>query len=161
MATVFVGGDKVLRWAIRNLHEEGLSEVEDFGANICFGILIDGKPVGACIYNEFREMPFGNDIRVTMVATDPRWCSRSVLRQLLSYPFITAKCTRLTSIVREGNKRAIALNVGLGFKKEGVHRRAYNGKTNALVYAMLRSECKWIEDAKNGQEVEKLRAAAG
>lgn len=152
-AVVHVGGENVVNWAIKHLGDSDIRRVEDLGSYAAFGVTIDKRPVAACIFNLFHEMEHGNDMRVIIVATDPRWCQRNVLKVLFEYVFVTAKCSRLTALIREGNERSVKLCTGLGFRKEGVLRRGYNGKTNALIFGMLRSECKWLEnsDGKEGR----------
>jgi hypothetical protein len=48
-------------------------------------------------------------------------------------------------VIGSNNKRAIKLNLGLGFKLEGIARKAYDGINDAWVLGMLREECKWVE----------------
>jgi RimJ/RimL family protein N-acetyltransferase len=50
----------------------------------------------------------------------------------------------MTLIIGANNQRAIKLNLGLGFKLEGIARKAYDGMNDAWVLGMLREECKWI-----------------
>jgi hypothetical protein len=33
---------------------------------------------------------------------------------------------------------------GLGFRLEGMGRKAYDGRQDAAVYSLLRHECRWI-----------------
>lgn len=142
MITVF-SSPKVAAWVARRIPHADLI-VDDFGPMIAFGVAVDGKPAAGVVWSDYREMKHGADIRVTIAAADPRWCTRSVLRQLFDYPFNTAKATRITAIIREGNHRSLKLCKGLGFRQEGVARRAFNGKSNAIILGMLKEECRWI-----------------
>ena len=148
---IFTGGDRVLQWAIRHWGEPEINSIDQLKPSTVFGVLVDGKPVAAVIFTEWRRGSFGNDMRITVVATNARWCQRKVLRELAHYAFDVANCVRLTSIVREGNARSVKVTVGLGFRKEGTIRRGFNGKTNALVFGMLKSECPWYEERVNVQ----------
>ena len=150
------------QWAIERLNEPDLKSVSDLGPYRAFGVVrrrADGaiEPLAVVIFNGFRELPYGNDLRVIIVADSPRWCLPGVLRELFEYPFEVAGCERLTATIRDGNHRSLKLCQGLGFKKEGTARRAHDGKTNTIVLGMLRHECKWLEPRKhessNGQEV--------
>lgn len=158
-----VSGDTLVRWALERLKDPDLNGPEDLGPYRAFGIVRDEGdrmvPLCVLIYNSFRQMSYGNDVRVIIVADHPSWCLRSMLREIFYYPFEVAGCERLTAIVRDGNKQSLKLCRGLGFVKEGVLRRAYDGKTNAIVLSMLKQECKWIKDpkaereSKNGKEI--------
>lgn len=144
-------------WAISRLHDEDLTSVAELGDYVAYGILKDNKPIAVIIYNWFRQMSHGNDMRVIIASDDPSWCLPGMLREIFAYPFLIAGCERLTAVIRDGNKRSLKLCQGLGFKREGNLRRAFNGKTNALMLGMLKSECRWImrrpAEAKNGKEV--------
>jgi RimJ/RimL family protein N-acetyltransferase len=156
---VFEGGNKVSSWAVKKLNDADVKSVADLGEHIAFGITVDGKAVAACIFNNYRPMAHGADLRVIIVSTDPNWCRKGILKTLFGYAFDTAKCSRLTAVIREGNEASVKLCAGLGFRKEGVLRKGYNGKTNALIFGMLRHECKWIE-AHNGQKGRKHPSAS-
>lgn len=73
------------------------------------------------------------------------WLSREALRVFFAYPFIELDCRRVTTIVAKKHKRARKFNERLGFIQEGVCRKAApGGKDNAIIYGMLKEECRWI-----------------
>jgi hypothetical protein len=135
-------------WAIARLPNEDLKTPADLGPYHAFGVLKDGKPACVVIYNWFRQMEFGHDVRVIIVSENPGWCLPGVLRELFSYPFVYAGCERITAVIKDGNERSLKLCKGLGFRREGVMRRAHNGKTNAILLGMLKDECKWLKGRK-------------
>lgn len=137
--------DVMGKWAIERLGDPDLTDVRDLGAYVSIGVLKDGKAICVVIYNWYRQMKYGNDFRVIIVSEDPSWCLPGVLRELFRYPFEFAGCERLTAVIRDGNERSLKLCTGLGFRREGIMRRGYNGRTNALFLGMLRSECKWLQ----------------
>lgn len=154
-------------WAIKRLPGEDIKTVSDLGPFVALGIIKDGKPVCVVIYNWFRQMEHGNDCRVIICSDDPSWCLPGVLRELFRYPFEVAGCERITAVIRDGNNRSLKLCLGLGFRREGVMRRAHNGRTNALLLGMLKHECKWLkrshaaERKTNGKKVPFSPEAAG
>lgn len=141
MRTIVAPSTAAAEWVAKRVDS---MDAEDIGPNVSFGVVRDGKPVAGVVFHWYRRLKRGADMSVIIAATDARWCTRPVLRALFTYAFETARVTRLTCIIREGNERSIKLCAGLGFTKEGVIRRGYDGKSNALVYGMLRSQCKWI-----------------
>jgi L-amino acid N-acyltransferase YncA len=132
------------------LGKDEISDVSHFGEHIAFVVAVDRKPSAIILYSAYREMRHGNDMCVTIVAEDSKWCTRKSLRYLFSYPFADGKCTRLTAIVREGNNNSIDLAKRLGFTREGVIRRGHNGKTNAIILGLLKEECRWIKEPSHG-----------
>lgn len=134
-----VEGQKVAQWVAANMPAS--DRVRNFGPHVAIGFVSGGKPLVGVVFHEFREMEYGHDARLTIVAKHPMWARKEIVSAILRYPFEQAGCTRITAIVREGNARSIRLVERVGFRKEGVCRRAYNGKTNAIIFGMLREDC--------------------
>ncbi len=159
MSLQIIHHDQVAQWVIDRMPEEGITSINEVGPFKAFGVYDTEAKKALCgvVYNWYRVMEHGNDMRAIIFAEDPRWCLPGILRELFRYPFEIAGCERLTVVVREGNHRSMKLCLGLGFRKEGVMRRGYNGKTNAIILGMLKSECKWLKRGKkrspNGKEV--------
>lgn len=141
------------KWALRRLDDD--TALEDIVPYYAFAVKRNGKASAVVLWNNYRRMKHGADIRVIIAADDPKWCLPGVLRELFTYPFIHLGCTRITAVIKDGNARSLKLCRGLGFRKEGVLRRGYNGKSNAIILSMLREECKWLlprEDRLNGRK---------
>ena len=142
---------KLLEWAA--LHGAQFDLRDPVNGARAIGVIVGEKLVAACIYHAFR--PQTPDIQMTMVADTPRWCTKGALQFLLAYPFQTLNCARVTCIVARKNKRSRRLIEGLGWKLEGTCRRAWDGRQDAMVYGMLREECRWLDVVKvkdDGQE---------
>jgi RimJ/RimL family protein N-acetyltransferase len=123
----------------------GVSDYREFGNHTSIGVARNGKAVAGVVYNWFQEEEFGNNIRVSIAGkSGVPWATREVLHELFEYPFGQLDCVRITAIIREGNKPSERFCKNLGFRKEGVSRRAWNGKTNALIYGMLKEECRYL-----------------
>ena len=120
-----------------------------FGQCTAIGIIRFKKLVGGVVYNNYH--PDIGDITVTFAFDDPRWASPAVMRSVCAYPFIQLGCNRVTAIVDRKNKRSRAfIEKAIGFKLEGCIRKGF-GKTDAMIYGLLRHECRWLEDhKKNG-----------
>lgn len=158
VTTPQVTNEVLAEWAIERLHPDELASVSELGPFQAFGVMKDGRAVCVVLWNWFRTMKHGNDARVIIVSESPSWCLPGVLAKLFHYPFEVAGCTRITAVIRDGNESSLKLCQGLGFKREGILRRAHNGRTNAVVLGMLKEECKWLkrlhrEDKVNGQKV--------
>lgn len=98
----------------------------------------DGRLLGGVLYVSFRR----TDIE-THWAGETGWLSRAHLRGFFSYPFDQLGVRRVTGIIHRKNKTARKIAEKIGFKLEGVCRHAFeNG--DAMIYGMLKPECRWI-----------------
>lgn len=97
---------------------------------------------GVVIYHGFdKSVP---DLKMDC-AGEGAWLSREALRVFFAYPFIELGCRRVTAIAAKKNKRSRKFLARVGFIQEGVCRKAApGGKDNAIIYGMLREECRWI-----------------
>jgi RimJ/RimL family protein N-acetyltransferase len=112
-----------------------------FGKFVALGIVRDNALVGGVVFHNYR----GHDIEMSAASDDPRFLmGRDTLKTLFFYPFVTAGCTRMTTITSQANKRARKIDEKLGFKLEGLIRRGWDGNKHAIVFGMLRSECRWL-----------------
>ena len=124
---------------------------DDFGPCSTIGIVRadTGRLVAGAVYHHYR----GHDIELSFAANNPAWCKKGILKSLFYYPFIQLNVRRMTLLIGANNERALKLNIGLGFKIEGLCRKAYDGMTDAYVLGMLREDCKWIKGiGQHGQE---------
>lgn len=141
---------KLLEWAA--LHGRSFDHRDPSESARAIGFIVGEKLAAVATFHHFR--PGVPDIELDMVADTPRWCTKGALQFLLAYPFDTLKCRRVTCIIGRKNKRSRRLVEGLGWKLEGTCRRAWDGKQDAMVYGMLREECRWLNVVKvdDGQE---------
>ncbi len=102
------------------------------------GVVRRGAMAAGVVFHNYRP---GIDIEVSLAADDPSWAHPAILRRLFSYPF-----TQLGVIGRK-NKRCRRFCEGLGWKLEGVVRRAYDGKEDAILMGMLPGDCRFLEKA--------------
>lgn len=112
------------------------------------GVVRGGKIVGGSVFYNYKVQngrPI--DIEVSGAFEPSMWCIPSTLRALFHYPFVQIGCARMTTITGRKNKSARAMDLKLGFKLEGVARRAIFGTEDAIIYGMLREECRWVKGA--------------
>jgi len=99
-----------------------------------------GDILGAVVFSEYRK----TDIQISIAADSKRWLSKKIVRDIFSYPFFFLGCNRATSYTAENCANVQDILIKFGFRKEGVLRKALNCG-DALIYGMLREECKWIK----------------
>jgi RimJ/RimL family protein N-acetyltransferase len=112
----------------------------------CIGIGIidddDDEPeliAGVLYYN--YHAPKGIEMTIASVAP---WSTKGIIQALFHYPFNQLGCSRVTSIIDIDNTHTAKFLDNLGFTKEGVMRDA-NPNGDAVIYGLLKTECKWIK----------------
>jgi hypothetical protein len=106
----------------------------------------------------------GVDIEISCASDNPAAWRPHVCKAIFTYVFEQLGCVRCTSVTAKGNKKARSFLESLGFQLEGNLRLAYDGKRDALIYGMLKSECRYLEPLKeqvDGQVVPATASAAG
>ena len=82
------------------------------------------------------------NIEVGFFCDDFRWAlNRDGIIEVLSYPFIQLKCSRITALVEKKNTVARKMVQRLGFVEEGKLRKA-GPKGDIFVYGLLADELK-------------------
>jgi len=103
----------------------------------------DRTKMAAVVFSDYN----GSNIEATIYA-DKGGATRGVIRYVAQYVFGQLKCRRLTVRTKKRNKAVLKLAPRLGFKYETVLVRYYPDD-DAVVFRMLREDCKWIKkDAK-------------
>ena len=116
---------------------------ENFSA---LGVVRRGNLIGGVIYSNYR--PHANDIEITAAFSSPDWCLPDTIKQILAFPIQQLGCTRCTARTARRNKPARQFNERLGFKVEGVQRKAYDGKQDIIIYGLLLDQFDWLKKVK-------------
>jgi hypothetical protein len=93
----------------------------------------------AMVFNDFT----GANMEIT-VASEPAGWTRAAVRMAFAYPFLQAGCRRLTMRTRADHATMLDIAARLGFRQEGALREFYVDGCDAIVFGLLRSECRWI-----------------
>jgi RimJ/RimL family protein N-acetyltransferase len=129
------GCDEMVRqWVARELNQPITGECRAIGG------VLDGRMIGGLVFHNYK----GFMVEVTMATNDKRWCNRRVLRAGFQYAFEHLGVDRINMVCSKKNKLIRKLAKGLGFKQEGCHRKAFDGKVDAISYGLLKDECRWL-----------------
>lgn len=127
-----------------------VSDDNDFMAGVVFTNFrtTDGKPT---------------DIEISCASETPAAWRPEVVQEVFKYVFEFVGCVRCTSITTKSNKKARGFLEGLGFQLEGNVRLGYDGTRDALIYGLLRSECRFLagESEREDGEEERSDSAPG
>jgi len=110
------------------------------------GLVKDGILICGVVYNNYRETPDNKPISIEMsiFSIDKSWANRQYLRAIFAYPFIQLGLERVqitTSVVNEGINSVVPR---IGFKKEGLHRKAHFDGGDCYSWSILKDECRWL-----------------
>lgn len=103
------------------------------------------SPAIGVVFSNFM----GTDIEMSAAIDDRSAVTRAVLRAVFSYPFRQLGCRRITTYADASDRRIADFNSRLGFVLEG-RKRAGMPDGDALMFGMLKSECRWIEGNRHG-----------
>jgi RimJ/RimL family protein N-acetyltransferase len=115
------------------------------------GNIVDGELVAAVTYNHFRARPTGEFLTVEMgiYTTHPKWATRDFLRAIFEYPFIQIGMPRVETSCEAKNTKVVEFNKKMGFVFEGIRREYWPMGGDAMLFSMLKDECKWLTKPKN------------
>jgi RimJ/RimL family protein N-acetyltransferase len=135
---LYGSNDEIAEWVRKQLDMDS-----GFGPSLAIGVTQGGKIIGGVVYYCYRHP----NIEMAVASISPHWANRTTLRAFFDLPFNRLKCKRVTALVDADNKEVQRFDERLGFVKEGVLRQA-NPNGDAILYGMLKHECRWI----NGQK---------
>ena len=104
---------------------------------------------GAAVVSNYRV----TDCELSTAAETAMAFRPHVFRAVFTYIFEQLGCRRCTCIVRKNNKRGRALVEATGFTLEGNLRKGFDGVRDALIYGLLKEECRFLGALDNGEEV--------
>lgn len=107
------------------------------------GLEKDGELVAGVIFTNYTRAAI-----LMHVASDGSrsWMTPGFLAASFRYPFIQLGCRRVTGLVRADNTPAQHFDEHLGFRREGILREGTTDGCDLIVYGMLKSECRFLEE---------------
>jgi RimJ/RimL family protein N-acetyltransferase len=118
----------------------------------------DHNFVGGVTFTNYRDTDgVPTDIEISCAADHPAAFRPSVCRAVFKYVFETVGVVRCTSITTKANRKARDFLQSLGFELEGRLKQAYDGKRDALVYGLLRAQCRFLDEEGEALDGEKER----
>lgn len=109
-----------------------------------YGFLDNGNLVGAVVFTEFT----GRDVHVHVASQDSGWCQRRYLKFIAEYAFVHCGVHRASAITNETNEKAEKFCRMWGFKEEGRLREYFEDGRDAIVWGILKHECRYLNNGK-------------
>lgn len=139
--------DAFMPWICRRVPQVAAAGVSHLGEGVIFlvatGAEANSRPLAAVLFHNYQ--PAWKTIEVTMAAVTPIWAKKAAISTMLRYVFDELGCERLQAVTAKrgsGPKRARRFLEHLGFKFEGVGRRAF-GSDDAVMFSMLRTDAQY------------------
>ncbi len=123
-------------------HFPELMGVGEYRPDLAAGFVSDGLLFGAV------GLTFENawDAELSIYVERPGFLTRAILAELFGFAFGRLGLVRLTCRVAKGNRHARRFVERLGWRLEGVKRRGFDGRRDAVIYGMLATECRWLRN---------------
>jgi RimJ/RimL family protein N-acetyltransferase len=112
--------------------------IQPSGPHYVIGFEEDGKPRGAVIFSDYT----GQNIEIGVVGL---W-SKLMFRVMGNHCFRQLRVQRVTARTRVSNVKVARVIERAGFRREGIVRSYYPGGEDAILFGMLRDECRWWLD---------------
>ena len=94
-------------------------DVEYVEGDVCFGVEQDGKLIGGAMFNDYN----GSNIYIHQRMDSPYGMTRELLHAVFSFAFEFLKVRRVSAAVLGSNRKAIDLDLKLGFEVDGVLKK--------------------------------------
>jgi RimJ/RimL family protein N-acetyltransferase len=107
-----------------------------FGPATAIGVTTEaGQPLAGIVFHDYQ--PDYGTIQLSAAAISPKWASRRIVAQLLSYPFNELGVHKVWTATQHKNERALKFNKGVGFTVEGTLRDHFGVGIHAVICRML------------------------
>jgi RimJ/RimL family protein N-acetyltransferase len=110
----------------------------------------NGRLVGAVRVYDIRGDLDNRHAAIMGASTSPRWFTKTTIKAVASMIFGTPPYglgfKRLNSFINADNPRSLTITERIGFKVEGVMRKAGPGRQDITVLGMLKEECPWFQE---------------
>lgn len=123
--------------------EQAIGHNVHFYGYLAIGMKRKGEWLAGVVYDRFGvrdcQMHIGS-------VKGTRWATEEAISRALSYPFLVLNRERITGHTPAHNLEARKFNEHIGFVQEGILRQGADDGTDAIIYGMLKSECRWLKD---------------
>ena len=104
----------------------------------------DENLLGLCVFEPRNRF----DWHFSIAINDPHCITRRVMRAMFTAVF--SQASRVTALIEPGNEPAIKGAKQMGFQYEGFMRLGVEGRRDALMFGMLREDCRFLPGYRGG-----------
>lgn len=143
--------ERVMRFVAERTQEEN-----GYPLYTAIGLEKNGQLVAGAVFN----MHSGVNVMGHLASDGSKhWMTPAYLAACFRYAFVQLGCERITGLVRSDNIDAQRLDEHLGFKREGVLRKATPDGKDMFLYGLLKEECRFLEGKYHAALLANIRHA--
>lgn len=101
------------------------------------GVVHNDQIVGGVVYHDWN--PEAGTIEMSTGSIYPRWLTKKNVSEFLAYPFEGCGCQMILTRASVENKRAVKLNLGLGFTPQTIPR-LYGEHIDGILFRLTRED---------------------
>lgn len=136
MKLLFGHDAQLLSWAAARIPHLGVAS--SFGPASAIGVVTEfGMPSLVAVVVFHTHVPEYKTCQLSVASEDPRWATKSLLRQILAVPFVQYECNKAWSAVPHKNVRVAEFAEAIGFTREGTLKDQFGPGTHAIMLRML------------------------
>lgn len=124
----------LLKWAMERI--ESFSCIEDLGNYYPIAVVDSCDEISLVAVYHRRQ---GENIEIMFACDNPMFALPHVARAVLDFGFRVIGVERITSLIVDGTEKSEEIGNALGFKREGILRKAYKGK-DVIISGLLKDE---------------------
>ncbi len=101
----------------------------------------DGEIIASTVFDTFSD----SSCFVSVAAdTSRNWLTRAYLYHCFAYPFIQCDFRRISCVISQSNAASLKFTRACGWAQEGIVRAGGFDGEDAVLFGMLRRECRWL-----------------
>lgn len=117
---------------------------QDTSSWLCVTCTEDSELLALCCF----EPKLSFDWHFSVAVADPRCLSRRLFQAMFTAVF--SQAVRVTALIEPGNERAVRNARRMGFQYEGYVRMGVEGRRDALMFGMLKDDCRFLPGYQAG-----------
>lgn len=140
MAVIITGKDEPLtKWVARRIPAVGdVGFGPSRAVGVATGFDASDRLLAAFVFHDYQAK-FGT-CQLSGAAADPHWASRSIVRAVLSVPFLQYQCGLVWCACPHTSDRTIRLLKALGFIQEAILKDRFGKGSHAVITRMDRHD---------------------
>lgn len=108
----------------------------DFSRAAAIGVASGDRLIAGIVFHDYKQQ-FGT-IELSMASESPMWARRENIAAMLAYPFVQLGCYKVYTCTRIENKRAIDVNLHIGFTREAVLAHQFGKNRHCVICRMTK-----------------------
>lgn len=111
------------------------------GPHYVIGLERDGEIIAGALYERCN----GKNAFLHFASNEKKdWASKSFVREVFTYPFVTLGYERLSTVLASSNEETMDFDLHIGFREEARLVNAAHDGSDQVYLVMWKKDCKWL-----------------